>query len=298
MHTAENHTATYHFDAIGAPWRIDTPDPLGDVVTRAIADRIERFDSVYSRFREDSFVSRIARHPGEWVFPPDAAPLFDLYRTLYERTDGAMSPLVGERMENLGYDRAYSLRAADVAVGVPHWDDAFQWDGERLATSRPVLIDVGAAGKGYLVDLVGEILSDAGIVDYVVDASGDLVHRGDAPLRVALEHPRDARKAIGVYSLQNAALCASASNRRAWGTGLHHIIDAVTGRPTSRVVATWAMAPSGLVADGLSTALFFCGAGRFADICEFQYVRMFANDTVEYSRQLFGDLFTPTAVAR
>jgi thiamine biosynthesis lipoprotein len=290
----------YRFTAIGAPWRIDTPEPLTPEVTGAIADRIERFDRTYSRFREDSLVSRINREPGVWEFPPDAPALFALYRTLYEATGGAVSPLVGERLENLGYDRSYSLTPSPISVRVPAWDNAVAWDGERLTTVHPVLVDVGAAGKGYLVDLVADMLAQAGIAEYVVDASGDLIHRGSTPLRVALEHPRDPTKAIGVYTLSNSALCASASNRRAWGNGLHHVLDALTGEPTTRVIATWAVvaaaatstSPPTMVADGLATGLFFREASAFATDFDFQYVRMLADGSVEHSSDIQGEMFT------
>jgi thiamine biosynthesis lipoprotein len=307
------------FEAIGAPWRIDTLEPLGADVVAEVTARIEQFDRTYSRFRDDSLVSTINREPGRHPFPADAPPLFDLYRRLYEATGGAVSPLVGARLENLGYDRTYSLTPSASGVRVPSWDSAIAWDGEALTTARPVLLDVGAAGKGYLVDLVAGILADAGITDYVVDASGDLVHRGSTPLRIALEHPRDPTKAIGVYTLSNAALCASASNRRAWGPGLHHVLDALTGEPTTRVIATWAVVAASstlpasstvpkssavptMTADGLATALFFRSTADLAtaDLAtsdhgatpfEFDGVRMLADGTIDASPNFSGELF-------
>jgi thiamine biosynthesis lipoprotein len=284
--------AERRFEAIGAPWRISTPEPLRESLVADISARIERFDFSYSRFRSDSLVTEIAGGPGSWELPADAAPLLSLYRTLYEATDGAVTPLVGRRLENLGLDRDYSLIPSPLPVEVPAWDDAMSWDGVRLTTRMPVLLDVGAAGKGYLVDLVAELLRDAGVADYVVDASGDLVQRGDEPLRVALEHPSDPTLAIGVYELSNGALCASAPGRRAWGTGLHHILDGLTGEPTTRVAATWAMAPSGLLADGLATALFFAPGAALAGSFDFEYVRMFPDSRVEVSPKFQGELFT------
>lgn len=284
--------AELRFEAIGAPWRIDTPEPLPARVTEAIAARIEEFDRVYSRFRADSLVTAIAAAPGSWELPADAGPLLALYRTLYEATDGAMTPLVGRRLENLGLDRDYSLTPSPSPVEVPEWDAAMSWDGRRLTTRMPVVLDVGAAGKGYLVDLVAGLLRDAGVEEYVVDASGDLLHRGDEPLRVALEHPFDPSQAIGVYELSNGALCASAPGRRSWGVGLHHILDGLTGEPTTRVAATWAAAASGLMADGLATALFFAPGSAFAGSVEFEYVRMFPDSRVEVSPQFRGELFT------
>ena len=123
---------------------------------------------------------------------------------------------------------------------MPAWDDAISWDGEYLETATPVLLDVGAAGKGYLIDLVSGILAEQGVTEHIIDASGDLLARGEVRMRVALEHPRDPKKAIGVVELHDGAIAASSSNRRAWGAGLHHVLDAVTGEPTGSVLATWA----------------------------------------------------------
>ena len=280
------------FEAIGAPWRIQTPAPLSDGIVRNIHASIDEFDGVYSRFRTDSLVARIASTSGRWTFPADAAPLFALYRTLYNATEGAMSPLVGERLESLGYDRDYTLRPRPESVDVPTWDEIMHWDGTTLTTTRPVLVDVGAAGKGYLVDLVARVLEDAGVDEYLIDASGDILHRGGEAVRVGLEHPFDAEQAIGICQLQNASICASAPNRRAWGDGLHHILDATTGEPTATVAATWAVAPTGLVADGLATALFFAAAPALSVDFRFDYVRMFPDSRVEYSRTFPGEVFT------
>jgi thiamine biosynthesis lipoprotein len=257
-----------------------------------ISARIERFDRDWSRFRDDSLVTRIARHPGRHRLPDDAGPLLDLYRELYEVTSGRVSPLVGGALESLGYDREYSLRPRATPQAVPSWSDAIAWDGEYLETATPVVLDVGAAGKGYLIDLVSALLFDEGIGEHVVDASGDLLARGEVRMRVALEHPGDPRKAIGVVELHDGALAASATNRRAWGPGLHHVLDAVTGAPTSGVLATWALAPTALLADGAATALFFDPSPDWVQRREIHYVRMFASGAAELSPSYPGELFS------
>ena len=254
--------------------------------------RIEAFDRTWSRFRDDSLVSRIAREPGVWEFPDDAPPLFDLYRRLYVATNGAVSPLVGRALENLGYDRAYSLRPTGRPATVPAWDAAVAWDGHALSTVRPVTLDVGAAGKGYLVDIICGMLAEAGHDEYVVDGSGDIRQHGAGPIRVGLEHPLDTTKAIGIANLHGNAICSSATNRRAWGEGMHHVIDATTGLPTSRIIATWAVAATALEADGLSTALFFADPAHLSAEFDFSYVRMTSAGRVESSPNLDGELFT------
>lgn len=283
------------FDAIGTGWRIDTAEPVPEDARAAVEQRIERFDRDWSRFRDDSLVTRIARSPGRHRLPDDAPELLGYYRELYEASGGRVSPLVGRALESLGYDAQYRLVPTSTPARVPAWDDAIAWDGEFLDTVTPVLLDVGAAGKGRLVDLVSAVLVEHGIRRHVVDAGGDLVTRG-VPLRVALEHPGDPSKAIGVVDLSGddparLALCASAANRRAWGEGLHHVLDAVTGLPTGAVVASWAIAASAMIADGAATALFFDTDPQLYRAHDVITIRMFADGRVEHSPSFSGELF-------
>jgi thiamine biosynthesis lipoprotein len=294
------------FDAIGTPWRIgvgggETPlsslgAPLASDDLVAVLDRVEQFDRDWSRFRDDSLVGRIAREPGSYRLPADAAPLLAIYEQLYPLTDARLTPLVGASLERLGYDAAYRLTPAGAPLPAPRWADALALrhtaEGITLDTVAPVVLDVGAAGKGYLVDLVGDLLAARGVTETVVDASGDVRVRGERSIRVALENPADPTKAVGVVELTNAALCASAINRRAWGAGLHHIIDAVTGRPVDNgVVATWVVADTALVADGLATALFFADPARLAEVFVFEWVRLTSDGRLDASPGLRGELF-------
>jgi thiamine biosynthesis lipoprotein len=296
------------FEAIGVPWRIDTERPLADVVRRAVSARIDGFDRAWSRFRSDSLVAEIARVGGERTLPREGAALLALYRTLYDLTARRVSPFVGSALEDLGYgaglgsgvgdDRgAGSLVSGASTSGarastVPAWDDVASLDGDVLRTSAPVVLDVGAAGKGLLVDLVLEVLADHGVHDATVDASGDLRVSGRRRERVALEHPFDPTRAIGVVDVAGGALCASATNRRSWGDGLHHVIDGLTGRPVDSVVATWALAPTTVVADAAATALFFVSPAEVYQATGAVGVRMFSTGRSERHRDFSGELFS------
>jgi FAD:protein FMN transferase len=282
----------HRFPAIGTRWRIDTAEPLGQALRERIRDRVEEYDRVWSRFREDSLVRRAASEPGRHLFPDEAVALMDLYWTLYERTQGAMTPLIGVSLERLGYDAGYRLRPDGDPLPAPAWEPGLRWEGSTLVAEHPALLDVGAAGKGQLVDILGGLLEEAGHEHYCVDGSGDLRHRGGRPLRVALEDPRAQGRAIGVAELDGRSICASAGDRRAWGDGLHHILDARTGNPAREVVATWVIAADTALADGLATALFFTGAHQLANTFHFGYVRMYADGRAERSRDFPGELFT------
>lgn len=288
---------TFAFEAIGTHWAIETPHPIPVSLRQSILARAEAFDVVWSRFRRDSLVSEVAQaeHGGHFLFPEEAACLFDLYDHLHALTGGAVDPLVGRDLEMLGYDKEYSL----VPVGStergallrPAWARDVARHGSELRSHAPLVIDVGAAGKGLLIDLISALLHRAGFSDHLVDASGDLLRAGDGLLVIGLEDPREAGHVIGVANLERGALCASASNRRRWGDGLHHILDARTGLPVQDVIATWVIAHTAMIADGLATALFFAEPSRLATTHCFEFVRMFADGRAEWSANLDGKIF-------
>lgn len=273
-------TSSFKFDAIGTSWEINTAAPLAAVTRAQILDLVERFDSLYSRFRHDSIVTRIAKAAdgGTFGFPADAAPMFDLYDRLHDATDGAVDPLVGRDLELLGYDGDYAL--------VPDHEGIAATVAHRPVWSRDV------QREGRLVDLISDLLTAEGFKDFVVDGSGDICHRGDTALDIGLEHPLDPDMVIGVVNLKNGSICASASNRRTWGEGLHHVLDGRTGRPTTEVIATWAVASDTATADGLATALFFGASSRLMAVFDFSYLRMFADGRVEVSDNFDGEVFT------
>lgn len=289
----------FRFDAIGTSWEIDTESDLDPVISGRIIERADAFDRVFSRFRADSLIGRIASalEGGRFQFPDDATPLFDLYDRLHRATDGAVDPLVGRDLELLGYDRDYTLQPdlaglASHAQTRPCWTRDVIRDSSLLETDRALVIDVGAAGKGYLVDIISAMLVEAGHRTFVVDGSGDMRHFGDVPLDVSLEHPQDPALVIGTVRLSNRAICASSSNRRAWGEGLHHVVDARTGTPVRNVAATWVAADDAMTADGLATALFFSEPDRLGEELTFEFARMFDDGRAEVSADFEGRLFT------
>jgi thiamine biosynthesis lipoprotein len=279
-----------HFEAIGTHWVIETDRPLPASLQVKVQNRIEAFDKTYSRFRKDSLVSRIARQAGIYTFPTDMITLFEFYEELYRITRAKVTPLIGGMLEKAGYDAVYSF-VASTQEKLPTWEQAMSRSGTILEVKKPVTIDVGTAGKGYLVDLICLLLDKAKIADYVVDASGDLRHKGTSENKVGLEHPLETDKVIGVIDVQNKSLCASASNRRQWGDGQHHIFDPELMAPTHDVIATWVIADQAMVADGIATALFFTDPDIISKSFRYEYARMHSDGSIDYSAAFEGKLF-------
>lgn len=284
----------WRFDAIGTRWEIETADPLDESIRVRIGETIAVFDATWSRFRDDSAVSALRDRGGTVPLAPDAAAdaaaMLGAYRELGRATDGAVNPLIGAGLDALGYDPELTLRPGSPKAAPGDWERMLRCDDTALTLEGPAVIDVGAVGKGRLVDLVSDALADfPGRV--TVDGSGDLRVRGGTA-RVALEHPYDPTSAIGVVEVADAALCASAVTRRSWGGGLHHVLDGRTGLPVRTWAATWALAADALHADAMATGLFFDGGPALADRWGVEWVRMSTGGLVEHSAGFPGELFT------
>lgn len=283
-----------NFVAIGTPWHIALFDEVDDGAFVEISQGVDRlsedFDRHYSRFRADSLVTRIALKAGDYNLPPDARPMLDLYADLYELTKGRFTPLIGQTLSDAGYDADYSL-APKALRHPPAWPEVMHYQWPRLRTSQPVLLDFGAAGKGYLVDLVSAFLERQGVGHYLVDASGDMTARVTEPLAIGLEHPDDSGLVIGVVRLGNMSLCGSAGNRRAWGD-FTHILDPLTLTSPRHIKAIWVTSSSALLADALATCLSLVPAAELLERYQFEYAVMLEDNSVERSDGFPAEIFT------
>jgi thiamine biosynthesis lipoprotein len=282
----------FSFEAIGTHWQIEyVPGRVSDQeLEQNILDRIETFDKTYSRFREDSLVYSMAKEAGTYEFPADSQPLFEMYKELYEVTDGLVSPLVGSTLADAGYDAEYSLKFKRKTMAPPL--DVLEIKGNVITTHQPVWLDFGAAGKGYLVDIICELMKSLGVTEAVVDAGGDIAAFSPDPavVEIALQHPEDRQLAIGTARIQNQSLCGSSIHVRNWGTH-HHIINPQSAESPTHIRALWVMAENALLADGLSTALFFVSPAQLKQRFSFEYAIIKDDYSLEHSTDFPAEFF-------
>lgn len=297
--------------ALGTGIIISSSKPISQRVQKRIRTFVEEYESVLSRFRADSLVSRMAcaADGGDFEFPEWAGPLFALYSEFYAATRGAFDACIGADLLALGYDNSVQFVPQSAASAS---DDSDSWanyrralpvtwadisrddGGTTLHTNQPVQLDFGAAGKGYFVDLVTQIIKEElsgdspsnsdsrADFDFLVNAGGDMracFSEENNQIKVALENPFDTTQAVAVASIASGALCASSSARRRWkvkdtsylgkdASGFEsnliatHLINALDGIPACDLCASWAYVPSKTCdfptayADALATALF------------------------------------------
>ncbi len=289
----------FDFNAIGTTWHIDIYQDLESSIESKILtdikERIESFDKVYSRFRPDSLVTKIGNGSGVFQLPADSEKLFGIYHNLYEVTDGFFTPLIGKLLSDAGYDAKYSLQQKGILESPPAWDDVMDYKNHSLIVKKPVMLDFGAAGKGYLIDLVGKVLEADGIYGYCIDAGGDILHKGSLPIRIGLENPTNKDQVVGVFPLINAAICGSAGNRRKWGN-FNHIMNPKTLSSAKDILAVWVVAREALVADALTTCLFFVQAQelikRLSGKYDFEYILIRNDLSFEQSDGFSAEIFS------
>lgn len=287
--------AKFVFDAIGTSWKIDIEDPLSaeDSLTlkKTIQDRIEVFDKDYSRFRADSLVTQMSHKAGEYILPNDAKPMMDIYKKMYDLTAGMLTPLIGSLMVEAGYDAQYSLKPKELHHPVK-WEDTLEYNFPKLTLKHPAVLDFGAVGKGYAIDIVADILRAKNIESFCVDAGQDIFYQNSKQdiLRVGLENPNDFTQAIAVAEISNQSICGSSGSRRKWST-FHHIMHPFALESVKNILATWAIASSALEADALATALFFVPGAFLQAEYHFEYLVLYSDFSIEKSPSFRGEIF-------
>jgi thiamine biosynthesis lipoprotein len=275
------------FEALGTHWFIQSPRGISSSLEKKIHDTLEYVDKTWSRFRDDSLVTKMATAEGDYSLEKADQELLAWYEILYNATNGDVTPLIGQTLADAGYDKSYRLKPKEYLAKTPHWNDVIQRTKNGVHIKTPRLLDVGAAGKGFAIDQVAALFEAE---PYLIDAGGDIRTQGPSQV-IGLEDPTDLSKLIGTFQLENKSICASAGNRRIWGDW-HHILDPKTSLPTRDVVATWAIAESAMHADGIASALFFANPKNLASLGTFSYIVMYESGQVYHTDSKQLTLFT------
>jgi thiamine biosynthesis lipoprotein len=267
---------SFSYESMGTTWKVTLWDDLTqsqkEKIEHEVVTKTKHFDQTFSRFIPTSLISMLAEKTGVVEVPSDLVAMLRLYRSLYTPSMQKLNPLIGHTISDLGYDKEYSLTPKTQIRPTPQFLETLKIvDDTHVDLREPVLIDLGALGKGYMVDRIVDILRNEGIEEFLVDGSGDIAYqRMHGVIRAGLEDPEDSSKVIGVIELRGkGAFCASSGARRRW-RGYHHTIDPETLTSPTDVLSTWVTADSAALADALATCLFFTPEENFRPAHEFE----------------------------
>lgn len=236
------------------------------------------FDKSASVYLDSSIISRINNNEPS-VFADDAFTMvFNKSQEVSAATDGAFDittmPLTNAW--GFGFTDPMKLDSAQVDSLLQYVDYRMVnlVDGIFIKQKPEITIDYNAIAQGYSSDLIGKILEDKGITNYLIDVGGEVLGKGKKPdgslWKVGIEKPTaaadDPRSLDAIVNLEDKALASSGNYRRFFmkdGVKYSHTIDPKTGYPvTHTLLSVSVLADDCMTADAYATAFMVMGVEK------------------------------------
>jgi thiamine biosynthesis lipoprotein len=274
---------------MGVPFRLILYAPSRSVANRAAAaarDRVERLDRILSDYDPDSELRRLCETAGSGRRVRVSDELWTVLEhaeQLARQTCGAFDVTVGpfvrlwrraRRQRQLPSEQR--LAAARERVGY-RLIQMYPATREVLLAQPGMRLDLGGIAKGYALDETLRLVAQFGVRSLLVDAGGDVLVGEPPPdayaWRVAVAPSGRITKGrpVLVLRVNRAAVATSGSGSQyveIGGRRYSHIIDPRTGMALVGRMAATVVAPSGIEADALASALCVLGPARGLKLLE------------------------------
>jgi thiamine biosynthesis lipoprotein len=271
--------------------RLDGEDEhtLAAAAQRAI-DEVRRIEVKYSRYRDDSIVSRINVAAGtddSVEVDEETAALLDFAGRLHDLSDGLFDISSGVLRKAWDFRNARLPDPAAVQALLPlmGWEKVVR-QGRCIHLPRAGMeLDFGGFGKEYAADRAMAILADCGQRHGFVNLGGDirvLGPRADGSAwRFGVQHPRRSEGTIASVDMGEGALASSGDYERFFelqGRRYCHILDPRSGWPVTSWASVSVTAPACVAAGALSTIAMLKGE-QALDFLDTQGATYLAVDT-------------------
>ncbi len=235
--------------------------------------RIHELEALWSRFREDSEISRLNVAASRPVrVSPETIELVQRSLEGWQATSGAFDPTILGDLVALGYHASFEhLREASPLPLAPRRRGeagrvVVDRRNETVRLPEGAALDPGGIGKGLAADIVAEKMLEAGAEGVCVNVGGDLRVAGCPPTpsgwTVGVDDPFGGPP-LSTLALQDGAIATSSRLGRTWmrsGVLRHHLLEPATGKPAStRLAAVTVVAGRGWWAEVLAKATFLAG---------------------------------------
>ena len=258
----------FTFTAMGSPCELQFYAP-NDFIAEKIAQQIKadlyRLERKYSRYRPDSFLSKInqvAKSGGSISIDEETEGLLNYAQTCYELSDGLFDITSGILRQAWRFDTNVlpddkQIQTLLKKVGLQY----IRWGNSTLTFLQAGMeIDFGGIVKEYAADRAMTLCLNSDISHGIVNLGGDIkiigAHPDDSAWRVGIQHPRNKIKVWKTLKLKSGALASSGDYERCIvinGVRYGHILNAKTGYPVKHLAAVSVVADLCVVAGSAST---------------------------------------------
>ncbi len=216
-------------------------------------------DALMSVYRADSQVGRL--NQVGWLYQPDPrlVQVLDTAQHLSRLTDGAFDVTVQPL-----WHAANAQQPVLPALSRVDWRKLDVSDRELRLRETGMALTLNGIAQGYGADQALAALKRHGIRHALLD-TGELASLGTNetgdPWSLAVRDPRDENRYAQVLAADGRCLASSGdyATRFTDDFSQHHIVDPHTGSSPTELAAVSVLAPSGLLADGISTACMVLG---------------------------------------
>jgi thiamine biosynthesis lipoprotein len=238
--------------------------------SQIVFNEIKRIEGLLSKYDPESQISRLNKSGKLKV---DAEVFYILKKSLefFSQSQGAFDITVAPLMDLWGFtEKEYTVPDIEKIKKTLDYigsDKIILQEVNNMVKFRlsKMRVDLGAIAKGYAVDCAVSKLKAAGIKSCLINAGGQIYCLGNKlgkPWKVAIQDPRD-DKFWGYLNLEDKAVSTSGDYQQYFfkdNKRYAHILNPKTGYPASSGIASvTVIAPDGLTADALSTAIFILG---------------------------------------
>jgi len=271
-----NETSVYErsLAVMGTQARITTVGGPAGLPDR-IASLLGTLNQLWSRFLDDSEVSRLNNSPGQALsVSPETIRMLIEMAWGYSRTKGAFDPTLLPALLAEGYTSSLVTPGLDTHIPVSSQGkgDLSAIDIQNSEVSLPpgTTLDSGGVGKGLAADMGVELALAGGALGALVEVGGDLRVEGISPRadmwRLAIENPHDRSQSLSIVELRHQGLATSTVTKRRFemeGRETHHIIDPTTLRSAnSDTIQASVIAPTAAQAEMWTKVAFVQGSQR------------------------------------
>jgi thiamine biosynthesis lipoprotein len=245
-----------------------------EAAARAISE-VRRVEAKYSRYRDESVVSRISAQAGAAPVPIDheTQRLLLFADACFRQSDGAFDVTSGVLRRAWRFDAGPIPGDDELAplLALVGWQRVELTETTVRLPLAGMELDFGGFGKEYAVDRAALVLQEAGVRSALVNLAGDLSILGaqpdGAPWRVGIRHPRREGKLLAALPVSSGGIATSGDYERfveADGVRHCHILDPRSGRSVRGLQSVTVHAVSCLVAGSAATIAMLKGESGLA----------------------------------
>jgi thiamine biosynthesis lipoprotein len=241
-------------------------------------DEVRRIETKYSRYRDDSIVSRINALAGMDAVECDdeTLALFDYADALYRASDGLFDITSGvlRRAWDFRHPRVPPAEELQPLLALVGWQHVHRAGKSIRLQQAGMQVDFGGFGKEYAADRAATVLETQGVAYGYVNLGGDMRFIGPQPdgrpWSIGIQDPRCAEGVVAAIPMSGGALATSGDYERFFeldGKRYCHILDPRTGYPVSSWRSVSAVAPLAVAAGSCTTIAMLKGeeASAFLD---------------------------------